>query len=802
MSPELSRWRASYCLQAQVHGSLWLRYFSQSRALVHYRNQIRLQMASHPSEEAPWPRDFRLAPPTTARAKFWSHELYRGPHNQPVRILYSRTKMQSEEIAQEFLGERVLGFDMEWPWQNPEQREIPLQQRIGLIQIASEDKIGLFHIGLHTGQTAKDVLAPTLRQIIESDNVSKTGVAILNADFARLRRWFGLKPRGALELSHFHNLVTYGKVQPTRVTTKMKALRKLVEEHLGLPLYKGKVRTSNWSRPLNQAQILYAAADAYAGVMLYHCMNAKRLAIDPPPPLPLHAELYLPMRPGMGSIMPVRLGPSSKSASGISAAEFFEQSIGGLDQPHDEASTTNVEDGNHGDQGGEDHEESEEEALDGSASTQPDDQLHAQENVGLVMVGRRGRQILLGQKEPGTISKFPVPNPSVQPTQRQSRKTAREPREDLKPGQDSKQAPCDPAISKAIFERLRAHRKDVAQERQCAPFVVAHNTLLTAISENCPRNEHELRQIKGIGKVKAEMYGTAWLAIVHDCIEERGIVAGHEEKSMATPVTSPKTPTRSRRETATVADEVIIGHQRSPPVLHTGLSFKMENATLGMEFDQGIDEMGDDSSAFGSPLRSPSPSTLKRKRGLLDSAAENQSRQHLALPKTLLQSRHTLAKTTPGPDVPTTDSMTHSATNAMRENSPQIGVVPTTLPHPHQKAPMQIFSPYGAPNGADSVPKRQVSVEAQIFRNKLLAFNRRVTSTFTLSEATIEHIVQTPPKTAQELLKIPNILPFANACARQNQCLLTFILKSTMGPRRRRSFLSSDRPGDLCKSSE
>lgn len=699
-----------------------------------------------------------------------------------MRILYSRTKMQSEEIAQEFLGERILGFDMEWPWQNSEQGEIPLQQRIGLIQIASEDKIGLFHIGLHTGKTAKDVLAPTLRRIIESDDITKTGVAILNADFSRLRRWFGLKPRGALELSHFHNLVTYGKAQPTRVTTKMKALRKLVEEHLGLPLYKGKVRTSNWSRPLNQAQILYAAADAYAGVMLYHCMNAKRLAIEPTPPLPLHAEIYLPMRPGMGSIIPVRLGLSSKSTSGISAAEFFEQSTGGLIQPLDEGSTPNVEDEDRGDVGDEDHEEREKEAIDEEASTQPDDQAHTHEGMGLVMVGRRGRQILLEQKESGTFSKLPTPNPPVQPTQRQSYRTSGQSRQDLRPGQVSEQVPCDPEISKAIFERLRAHRKDVAQDRHCAPFVVAHNTLLTAISEKCPRNDHELRQIKGIGKVKAEMYGTAWLAIVHDCLETHGTVAGHEEKNMATPLTSPKTPNHPRRQTATVADEGNSDHRKTPPILHTGLSFKMESATLEKEPYQALGEMSDDSSAFGSPLRSPSPSTLKRKRGLLDSSTENQSRQQPILQEMLFQPQHTLAKTSPGPDLPTRDSVTHAATNAMRESSPQIGVVPTTLPRPHKKAPMQIFSPHGAPTGADSVPKRQASVEAQIFRNKLLAFNRRVTSTFILSEATIEHIVRAPPKTAQEMLKIPNILPFANACARKNQCLLTFILKSTKTP--------------------
>lgn len=690
--------------------------------------------------------------------------------------------MQSEEIAQDFLGERILGFDMEWPWQNPEQTEIPLQQRIGLIQIASEDKIGLFHIGLHPGQTAKDVLAPSLRQIIESDDITKTGVGILNADFSRLRRWFGLKPRGAFELSHFHNLITYGKAQPTRVTTKMKALRKLVEEHLGLPLFKGKVRTSNWSRPLNQAQILYAAADAYAGFMLYHCMNAKRVAMDPTPPLPLHAEIYLPTRPGMGSIIPVRLGSSSKSTSGISAVEFFQQSTGGQNKPLYGVSTPDFGCEKRGDVEAEDHEQREEEAAEDKASTQPDGQARTHENVGLVVVGRKGRQILLGQRESRSSSKSPEPRRRVQSTQMQGCETAQYLRKGLEPGQRSEQALCDSELTKALFERLRAHRKDVAQERQCAPFVVAHNTLLTAISEKCPRNEHELRQIKGIGKVKAELYGKAWLAIVHDFHEEQTAVASREEKEMATPATSPKTPTPPQRETTTTVDEVSTCHRKTPVVLHTGLSFQLESATLGTEIDRETGEASDESSAFGSPLRSPSPSTLKRKRGLIDPLIENQSREPPVPPKTWPESRHAIAKITPGPDLPPTNSMTHSTTHAMRTSSPQIGVVPTTLSCPHQKASMQIFSPHGASPDADSVPKKQAAVEAQIFRNKLLAFNRRVTSTFILSDATIDHIVRDPPKTAQEMLQIPDILPLANACARQNQCLLKFISKSTQKP--------------------
>lgn len=748
-------------------------------------------MGSTSSKEATWPREFRMTPEMSARARFWSHELYRGTHKEPVKILYSRTKIQSEEIAHELLGENVVGFDMEWPWQNPDQSTVPLQQRIGLIQIASEDKIALFHIGLHVGQTAKDVMAPSLRRIIESDDITKTGVGILNADFSRLRRWFGLKPRGAFELSHFHNLVTYGSRQPGRVTTKMKALSKLVEEHLGLPLYKGKVRTSNWSRPLSQAQILYAAADAYAGVMLYHCMNAKRLAMDPVPPLPLHAEVYLPMRQGMGSIIPLRLGLSSTDANDISAVEFYLQCKG--EQSLREEDSSHVDDHEDKDYKGEDNEEQEEETMQDTVFLQPGDQSASiapplapstaekqavsrdEEDLGLVAVDCRGRQVLLEQRKIGTSVKIPE-RQQEQASPRHDRETLCQPSKHL---DVSHYTPAGPGFVKVLFQRLSAHRKRVAKERQCAPFVVAHNTLLSAISDKSPQNQQELRQIKGIGKVKAELYGPAWLAIIADLLEEQELATASDNPKTASCSTQPTTPTPRRTQTALEMNEASGGHRKTPAVLHTGLSFEMENATLDAETDQTMNEISDDFPAFGSPLRSPSPSTLKRKRELLDCSIESQIKQRPLLPQPAFHSRHSVATSTRQPDLQATTSSTRPAEDVTNTFPPQEGVMSALRIHSQDAAPKQIFSPHGPAPKTAPLPKIQASVEAKIFRNKLIAFNKRITSTITLSEATIEHIIREPPKTAQELLNIPKILPFANVCARQNQCLLTFILKST-----------------------
>lgn len=74
--------------------------------------------------------------------------------------------------------------------------------RISQIQLACENRIGVFQLGRINGKTVDKVLAPSLRKIIESPKIVKVGMSVDQAHFARLRRLLGISPRGDLDLSH------------------------------------------------------------------------------------------------------------------------------------------------------------------------------------------------------------------------------------------------------------------------------------------------------------------------------------------------------------------------------------------------------------------------------------------------------------------------------------------------------------------------------------------------------------------------------------------------------------------------
>ncbi|KAH6686303.1 ribonuclease H-like domain-containing protein [Plectosphaerella plurivora] len=231
---------------------------------------------------------------------FWSYKLYRGPVDDDgketnVTVHYCTSKETMERVCELFVGEEVLGFDLEW--KPSATRQAPAKDNCSLIQIASPSRIALFHVAFFTGTDVDDLVAPTFKELMENPEVRKAGVNV-KGDSTRLRNYLGIDMQGAFELSHMYKLVRYSETRSDLINRRLVALGTQVKDCLGLPMFKDlDVRRSDWShRRLNMKQIYYSASDAYAGLQLYHVLDEMRQAMKPTPPRPHHLELNLPIR--------------------------------------------------------------------------------------------------------------------------------------------------------------------------------------------------------------------------------------------------------------------------------------------------------------------------------------------------------------------------------------------------------------------------------------------------------------------------------------------------------------------------
>ena len=203
--------------------------------------------------------DAKLACPST-RASYWQYTLYQSPTGEKVKVHYCKSKATTERIAQLFVDEEVLGFDIEWKPQALATEGI--KKNVALMQIASEERIALFHIARYwEDEKIDDLVAPTLKKIMESPKITKVGVSI-KADCTRLRKFMGIDSRGLLELSHLYKLVKFSQDNVKMINKKLVSLSQQVEEHLQLPMWKGEVRSSDWSQELDYEQIYCKSLNA------------------------------------------------------------------------------------------------------------------------------------------------------------------------------------------------------------------------------------------------------------------------------------------------------------------------------------------------------------------------------------------------------------------------------------------------------------------------------------------------------------------------------------------------------------
>ncbi|XP_012580191.1 PREDICTED: Werner syndrome ATP-dependent helicase isoform X2 [Condylura cristata] len=170
----------------------------------------------------------------------------------------------AEDIRMSLSDGDVVGFDMEWP---PVYNKGNLG-RVALIQLCvSESRCYLFHVAYMS------VFPQGLKMLLENESIKKAGIGI-EGDQWKLLRDFDIKLKSFVELTDVANK----KLK----CTEMWSLNALVKHILGKQLLKDKsIRCSNWNNfPLTEDQKLYAATDAYAGLILYRKLQVLGDAVQ------------------------------------------------------------------------------------------------------------------------------------------------------------------------------------------------------------------------------------------------------------------------------------------------------------------------------------------------------------------------------------------------------------------------------------------------------------------------------------------------------------------------------------------
>ena len=95
---------------------------------------------------------------------------------------------------------------------------------------------------------------------------------------------------------------------------------------------------------------------------------------------------------------------------------------------------------------------------------------------------------------------------------RKPEKSAKGARADVKSAAKGAPAALETDEQRALFERLRQLRKDIADAEGVPPYVVFSDAALRGMCTSLPRTDEEFLAVSGVGPVKLERYGKAFLS--------------------------------------------------------------------------------------------------------------------------------------------------------------------------------------------------------------------------------------------------------------------------------------------------
>ena len=71
-------------------------------------------------------------------------------------------------------------------------------------------------------------------------------------------------------------------------------------------------------------------------------------------------------------------------------------------------------------------------------------------------------------------------------------------------------------MDEELFEALRSLRTDLANEQGVPPYVIFSDASLIEMARQRPQTDDTFRYINGVGEMKLERYGSAFMAVIRD----------------------------------------------------------------------------------------------------------------------------------------------------------------------------------------------------------------------------------------------------------------------------------------------
>ena len=81
--------------------------------------------------------------------------------------------------------------------------------------------------------------------------------------------------------------------------------------------------------------------------------------------------------------------------------------------------------------------------------------------------------------------------------------------------------PKETRLNEALFEKLRALRKTIADSEGIAPYMIFHDKTLSEIASARPVSEFEMGEVSGVGSHKLDKYGEEFINEVLTFIQEQ-----------------------------------------------------------------------------------------------------------------------------------------------------------------------------------------------------------------------------------------------------------------------------------------